>query len=203
MPNEPPAAVIIIMMAAESNDLPTHPVVESICKSNFFGSLKASTIPMSRATTGWPINPKSVLTTPVPKGLVGKSETDLNTISNSGTITGMKDLNADGALFYFFYYVLVALVGIRLYLETCGVFCDKVSAAIMAAILATMPVRITSPRSASIMPAAAMGPGVGGTKQCVRVSPSDRAMAVLARVILAFLESALLSGARITKPESA
>ena len=69
--------------------------------------------------------------------------------------------------------------------------------------LAVIPIRITRPRSAPIMPAAAIGPGVGGTRQCVMVRPSPSAQAEAARVIPAFFDSARLSGVRITNPESA
>ena len=54
-----------------------------------------------------------------------------------------------------------------------------------------------------MMPAAAMGPGVGGTRQWVMVRPRPRAQAVAASVMPAFLDSARFSGVRITKPESA
>ena len=101
MPNEPPAAVIMIMTAADTSALPTQPVVESISRSNFLGSNSARATPISRAITGSPINPITALKFPVPKGFVGKSETDLSTINSNGTTIGRKDLTADGAFLTF------------------------------------------------------------------------------------------------------
>ena len=48
------------------------------------------------------------------------------------------------------------------------------------------------------MAAPAIGPGVGGTRQWVIVSPRERAIAVHARDMPAFLVTALLSGVRMT-----
>ena len=53
------------------------------------------------------------------------------------------------------------------------------------------------------MPAAAMGPGVGGTSVCEVWSPSIRAMTVVASESLARSVSAWFSGASITNAESA
>ena len=53
------------------------------------------------------------------------------------------------------------------------------------------------------MPAAAIGPGVGGTRQWVMVRPSPSAQAEAAREIPAYFDSARLSGVRITNPDSA
>ncbi len=66
-----------------------------------------------------------------------------------------------------------------------------------------IPKAITRPRSALRIAAAAMGPGVGGTRQWVVIRPVDKAIAEPAREILAFFESALLRDERMTKPESA
>ena len=97
IPKDPPAAVIRMMMAAEDRDLPTHPVVESISLSNFFGRVKDSTIPMSRATTGSPMKLITVAKVPLPKGSEGKDATDFSTMSTRGMTTGRKDFVADGA----------------------------------------------------------------------------------------------------------
>ncbi len=73
----------------------------------------------------------------------------------------------------------------------------------MANIDAISPNSITRPRLAPRMPAAAIGPGVGGTRQWVAVRPRPRAIAGPASEILALFESALFKGDKITKPESA
>ena len=52
------------------------------------------------------------------------------------------------------------------------------------------------------MPAAPMGPGVGGTIVWVAYRPRLSAMALAARETLALRDKALASGARMTKPES-
>ena len=82
-------------------------------------------------------------------------------------------------------------------------FILKMYPASIARKLTGNPKRMTSPRLAPRIPAAAMGPGVGGTRQCVDVSPRLNAIAGAASVIFADLESALFSGESITKPESA
>ena len=45
------------------------------------------------------------------------------------------------------------------------------------------PTRIVSPRSASNVPAMAIGPGVGGTRQWVAYRPPDNAVAMIAREV--------------------
>ena len=101
MPKEPPAAVIMMMMAAELSDLPTQPVVESISLSNFFGRVNARTMPMSSATTGSPMKPMTFAKPPSPNGADGKEDTDLRTISSSGITTGRKERVAEGACLTF------------------------------------------------------------------------------------------------------
>ena len=177
IPNEPPAPVIKIIIAADKCDLPTQPVVESISLSNFFGRRKAKNTPISSAITGSPINPKKVLKIPVPNGFVGKSETDLKTISNRGMIIGIKAFNAEGASFIFSIMSSSLLSG-------CGsikIFEANIEAKIHAEKrvieLTANQTMITNPISASKIPAAAIGPGVGGTRQCVIVKPKLRAIA--------------------------
>ena len=58
------------------------------------------------------------------------------------------------------------------------------------------------PRSAPKVPAMAMGPGVGGTRQCVAYRPPDSAVAITAREMLLCCASARLIGESTTKPES-
>ena len=53
LPKEPPAAVIIIITAAELRDFPTHPPVDSISLLNLAGSVKDMNIPIRRAVTGY------------------------------------------------------------------------------------------------------------------------------------------------------
>ena len=57
LPKEPPAAVIIIITAAELRDFPTHPPVDSISLLNLAGSVKDMNIPIRRAVTGCPMKP--------------------------------------------------------------------------------------------------------------------------------------------------
>ena len=61
---------------------------------------------------------------------------------------------------------------------------------------------MVSPRSASRVPAIAIGPGVGGTRQWVAYRPPESAVAITARETLLWLASALEIGLKITKPES-
>ncbi len=66
----------------------------------------------------------------------------------------------------------------------------------------TRPTKITVPRSAFSVPAMAIGPGVGGTRQWVAYRPADRAVPMTARDTLERSARALAIGERITKPES-
>jgi len=64
------------------------------------------------------------------------------------------------------------------------------------------PNTITIPISASRFPAAAIGPGVGGTNVWVAYNPEERATAMVAMEMFAFFASVLLSDERITNPLS-
>ena len=64
------------------------------------------------------------------------------------------------------------------------------------------PTRMVRPRSASKVPAMAMGPGVGGTRQWVAYRPPDRAVPITAKEMLDCWARARLMGERTTKPES-
>ena len=64
--------------------------------------------------------------------------------------------------------------------------------------LTMIPQKITAPRSAPIIPAAAMGPGVGGTREWVEVTPNVKATVVAANGTLLFKESDLLIGLIMT-----
>src|SRR4030042_1644295 len=97
VPNDPPAPVIIIIMAEPIRDCPTQPVVDNICISSFFGSRKARSVPIINAMTGSPIKLTTFLKLPCPNGCVGKSEIDFTTIRNIGNIIGVNALNAGGA----------------------------------------------------------------------------------------------------------
>jgi hypothetical protein len=68
--------------------------------------------------------------------------------------------------------------------------------------LTSKPHIIVSPKSAPMMPAAATGPGVGGTMVWVAYSPRLSAIALAARVMPALRASAFISGDSSTKPES-
>ena len=64
------------------------------------------------------------------------------------------------------------------------------------------PTSMVNPKSASRVPAMAIGPGVGGTRQWVAYKPPDRAVAMTARDTLLWLARALEIGLKMTKPES-
>jgi len=66
--------------------------------------------------------------------------------------------------------------------------------------LTGIPRERTDTKSASNIPDAAIGSGVGGTKVCDAVSPSARAMADPANDIFAFFERLLFSGANSKEP---
>ena len=69
-------------------------------------------------------------------------------------------------------------------------------------ILTDNPNKITIPRSASSIPAAPTGPGVGGTIVWVQNNPMDKAIAVPASDKPACLERDLLRGDKIINPLS-
>ena len=64
------------------------------------------------------------------------------------------------------------------------------------------PMKITIPRSACRLLAAAMGPGVGGTNVCVAYNPVDSAVAMTAMETPDFFDNDLFRADRMTKPES-
>jgi len=72
----------------------------------------------------------------------------------------------------------------------------------MAGIAAISPYTITIPRLAPVIPAAAMGPGVGGTMVWVAYRPVARAIAMTAIELPDSLAKALFNGVKITYPES-
>ena len=75
-------------------------------------------------------------------------------------------------------------------------------ATITAGMETTRPIKMVRPKSASRVPAIAIGPGVGGTRQWVAYRPPDRAVAITAREMLDWDASARLMGDKTTKPES-
>lgn len=97
IPNEPPAPVIIIIIAASVRDCPTQPVVDNISLLSFLGSRKAIRTPIINAITGSPIKSKRVLKLPSPNGWLGKSAKDLNTMKIIGNMIGRNALIAEGA----------------------------------------------------------------------------------------------------------
>ncbi len=82
-------------------------------------------------------------------------------------------------------------------------FFAKIIPTTNAMILTGKPNAMTSPRSAPRIPAAAMGPGVGGTMVCEAIKPKPKAMAGPAIEIFAFLERLLFNGCNNIKPLSA
>src|SRR5690606_26016051 len=73
----------------------------------------------------------------------------------------------------------------------------------VAKALTGTPTSKTIPKSALNIPAAAMGPGVGGTNVCVAVRPNPSATAGPAKEMPAFFDKVLLSEDTSKKPLSA
>jgi len=79
---------------------------------------------------------------------------------------------------------------------------EKSQAPINPTILTGNPRIRTNPKSACRIPAAPTGPGVGGMIECVRISPSLKAIAPAANEIFACFVNAFARGAKMINPES-
>ncbi len=112
---------------------------------------------------------KKIFALPMPKGALGRSATDLSNINTTGTIIGANDFAADGKSLS---------SRIRASSDVAAVSTDSIEyldayftanhhPISVAGRETIRPKSMTRPRSAPIVPAAAIGPGVGGTRQWV------------------------------------
>ena len=143
-----------------------------------------------------------IVNLPAPKGWKGNSLIDRKIIKRIGTNIGSSDFNKEGpaSASIFTGDSSVAVFGSILILD--ATFIEKNHPDIMATKLTGRPKRITIPRSASRIPAAATGPGVGGISECVTYNPRLNAIAVTARVTFICLAKALANGDKTIKAES-
>ena len=135
---------------------------------SLFGiSVMERNTPMISAITGLPMKEKKDFTAPEPNGALGKSLTDFSAIRMIGRRIGEKLCSAPGSWPYFSISsstVYSGFAGMSILLETLLAY---TSAEATAGMETRRPTRIVSPRSASSVPAIAIGPGVGGTRQWV------------------------------------
>src|SRR5690606_5614911 len=201
VPKIPPAPVTMMIVAESVSASLTQPSAESIFLSSFFGRNKHSAKPTSSAMTG---SPKKASTLPrytCHPSAAKYMENDLPTISNMGTMIGSDELSKLGR------WASVTPASSSISPGSTNTFAATLWAKSNPAANVTpatiIPKPITIPRSAPRMPAAAIGPGVGGTKAWVQDNPNPNATAVPASESPAFLVRLLFSAESNTKPLSA
>ena len=138
---------------------------ERVLAFSCFGIMPiARNTPIRRATTGFPRKVKMFATTPVAPRM---ETTEAIPIRMIGRRIGAKLWSVPGSFPYFFCSysrVYSLLASIWMVEET---FFAQMIATNTAGMETRRPTRIVRPRSAPSVPAMAIGPGVGGTRQCV------------------------------------
>src|SRR5690606_3638749 len=176
VPKIPPAPVTMIIVAESVRASLTQPSAESICLSNFLGRNKHRAKPTSRAMTGSPKKsrkPPKYTSHPSAAKYIAN---DLLTINKMGTIIGSDELSKLGR------WASVMPICSSISPGSTNTFAATLWAKSKPAPSATpdaiKPKPITSPKLAPRIPAAAIGPGVGGTNAWVQDRPNPSATAV-------------------------
>ena len=129
-------------------------------------------------------------------------KTDFKTINKIGTKIGIEAFKALGeSLISCSASSASSTLGVIIVFE--AYFLANMIPTTKATILVGNPNAMTKPKSAPKIPAAAIGPGVGGTIVCDAIKPKPNAIAGPAMEILAFLERLLFRGCSNIKPLSA